>query len=160
MIYANTYLNVRKMRSADIPSALAIMAPLVSDGTLVARGADQIESRIDDYYVYEIDGVPHACVAMHSFGDGTAEIAALAVDRGYTALNIGRRLVAYCLQEAKRRGTARVFVLTTRTADWFDSLGFVAGGVEDLPPERQRSYDRSRKSRILTYEVGSRGIPE
>ena len=160
MIYANTYLNVRKMRSADIPSAVAIMAPLVREGILVARGAEQLEARLDDYFVYEIDGIPHACVALHAFSDGSAEIAALAVDRGYTALNIGRRLVTYCLGEAHRRGASRVFVLTTQTADWFDSIGFVAGGVEDLPPERRLAYDRSRNSRILTYDLRAQEIPE
>jgi amino-acid N-acetyltransferase len=153
MIYANTYVNVRKMRSSDVSAALSVMAPLVEAGILVSRTADQLEAQIDDYYVYEIDGMPHACVALHDFGRDHAEIAALAVDRGYTSLNIGRRLVEYCLQEARRQGTRRVFVLTTQTADWFDSLGFVSGTVEDLPPDRQRSYDRSRKSRILTYDL-------
>lgn len=160
MIYANTYLNVRKMRSADVPSALAIMAPLVRDGILVSRTADQIEARLDDYYVYEIDDMPHACVALHTYGDGSAEIAAVAVDRGYTSLNIGRRLVSYCLQEARRRGASRVFVLTTQTADWFDSIGFGPGTVEDLPRERRIAYDRNRKSRILTFDLKDQERPE
>ena len=110
------------------------MAPLVRDGILVARTADQIEARLDEFYVYEIDGMAHACVALHTYGDGSAEIAAVAVDRGYTSLNIGRRLVSCCLQEARRRGASRVFVLTTQTADWFDSVGFGPGTVEDLSP--------------------------
>ena len=150
-------LNVRRMRSADVPAALSLMAPLVSAGILVSRTAEQIESSIEDYYVYEIDGVPHACVALKAWNATTAEIGALAVDRGYTALNIGRRLVEYCLEEARRRGLERVFVLTTQTADWFDSLGFRAGTIDDLPPERRRTYDRARASRILTYDLGPGG---
>jgi amino-acid N-acetyltransferase len=155
MVYANTYVNVRRMRSSDVPSALAIMAPLVRAGVLVARTAEQVEARIDDYYAYEIDGVVHACVALHSYGDTSAEVAALAVDPAYSSLNIGRRLVAYCIEEARKRRASRVFVLTTQTSDWFDSLGFTLGGIEDLPPEKRIAYDRSRNSRVLTFPLGA-----
>ena len=44
-----------------------------------------------DFVVYSIDGVVHACGALHDFGDGQAEIAAIATDPVYRHLSMGQR---------------------------------------------------------------------
>jgi amino-acid N-acetyltransferase len=47
----------------------------------------------------------------------------------------------------------QLFVLTTQTADWFVQFGFREGGVEDLPEDRRRQYNRQRNSRVLLLEL-------
>jgi amino-acid N-acetyltransferase len=49
----------------------------------------------------------------------------------------------------------RVFVLTTQTQDWFESLGFKETTVETLPEQRRKVYDQSRKSKIFALELRS-----
>ncbi len=159
MIYADTHMNIRPLQRDDIPYLLRIMAPLVEQGILVERTAETMAPTMDDYVVYEIDGSVHAGAALHTFDD-SAEIAALTVDPAYASLQIGRKLATWCMGEARRRGLQRVFVLTTQTSDWFDSLGFTPGTVEDLPAARRATYDTKRRPRVLLYNVADRGIPE
>jgi amino-acid N-acetyltransferase len=47
----------------------------------------------------------------------------------------------------------RVFVLTTRTQDWFELLGFREAGVESLPEARRKIYDHSRRSKVFALEL-------
>ena len=96
---------------------------------------------------------PHASAALHEYSGSTAEIAALAVEEGRANHRVGRKLVEYLIQRARRRGLRRLFVLTTQTADWFSELGFDQGSVGDLPPERREAYDLKRRSRVLILDL-------
>ncbi|MCA1754108.1 MAG: GNAT family N-acetyltransferase, partial [Spirochaeta sp.] len=93
------------------------------------------------------------CGALHTYSDGQAEIAAIAVDTKYEELGIGRKVVEFLMQRAAERKVPRVFALTTQSYDWFHARGFRTGTVEDLPPEKQTHYDRERNSRILLYDL-------
>jgi amino-acid N-acetyltransferase len=44
-------------------------------------------------------------------------------------------------------------VLTTKTQDWFESLGFKERDPSTLPEERKKSYDRSRKSKVFALPM-------
>jgi amino-acid N-acetyltransferase len=152
MVHADPFENIKKMNEEDIPEVLRIMEPLVREGNLVRRTENDLQRKCADYAVFETDGTIRGCGALHRYGKDWAsswgEIAALAVDLGYKHLGIGARIVDYLAEEAKRLGLAGVFVLTTRTSDWFQSLGFNPGTVDDLPEERRATYDSERKSRV------------
>ncbi|HKK49594.1 MAG TPA: GNAT family N-acetyltransferase, partial [Alkalispirochaeta sp.] len=152
MVHANVYQSIRPMRMEDVGKVHALMQPLADHGVLLARSPDEIASRAEDYVVHETDGRIHGCGALHSFANGEAEIAALAVDTRYEELGIGRRIVLYLMERAREQRLTAVFVLTTRTSDWFESIGFVRIGVESLPVEKRRRYDMDRNSIILRYD--------
>jgi amino-acid N-acetyltransferase len=105
--------------------------------------------------VYEVDGIIHACGALHPPQEFSqrAEIAAIAVDETYAGLGIGKRILGYLLAWAERLGLRQLYALTTQTADWFMQFGFREGGVDDLPEQRRRSYDRQRNSRVLLLDL-------
>ncbi|MFW9605026.1 MAG: amino-acid N-acetyltransferase, partial [Pseudomonas sp.] len=42
-----------------------------------------------------------------------------------------------------------LFVLTTRTAHWFQERGFTASSVERLPPARASLYNFQRQSKVF-----------
>jgi amino-acid N-acetyltransferase len=153
MIYANQLDNIRPMEYADIPEMLGIMQPLVEEGILVQRTAEDLEQKREDYVVYEVDGTIHGCGALHAFADKSGEIAAVAVDESYEKRSIGKKLVTFLIERAAGMKLKRIFVLTTQTSDWFAQMGFVEGAIEDLPEEKRKIYNTKRNSRILVYAV-------
>ncbi len=154
MIYNNEYDCIRDLRIEDIPVVLQIMAPFVEQDILIPRSFEDIESRYTDYVVYSVDEVVYACGALHEFPeDGQAEIAALATDPAMNFLGMGKSIVNYLIDRARSRGYRRVFVLTTQTLDWFESLGFKEVKLESLPPARRATYNHKRKSRIFALEL-------
>jgi amino-acid N-acetyltransferase len=155
MIHSNLHDNVREMQEADIPEVLRIMQPFVEREILLARVPEDLRSRLEDYVVYEVDGIIHACGALLASGEdlGRAEVAAIAVDETYAGLGIGTRIVSYLVERARRQGMRQLYVLTTQTADWFVQFGFREGGVADLPEEKRRLYNRERNSRVLLLDL-------
>jgi amino-acid N-acetyltransferase len=155
MVYANEHENVRPMRRADIPEVLSLMRPFIEKEVLVERREEDLAGRLGDFVVYEVDGLIHACGALHRSGEDPqrAEVAAVAVDETYAGFGVGRRIVSYLLERARELGLRQAYVLTTQTADWFVQFGFREGGVEDLPEDRRRQYDRQRNSRVLLLDL-------
>lgn len=153
MIYADPHENIRTAGHADIPDILKIMIPFMKENVLIPRRREDLEPRISDYAVYEVDGTVHGCGALHVRPDRTGEIAGIAVDRIYANYGIGKKLVKYLLEKAESLGLEKVFLLTTHTADWFTDLGFVQGGIDDLPLEKKAAYNKSRNSLVLIYHL-------
>jgi len=153
MVYADEYESIRPLRSKDVPDVLRLMEPLMARGLLVRRGPEDIQSRKDDYVVAEVDGQIHACGALHDWGEGQAEIAALAVDNAYSDLGLGRLIVRRLLDRAVSQDFSRAFILTTGAQDWFESLGFAEAPVESLPERKRRRYDRARNSKVFAIAL-------
>jgi amino-acid N-acetyltransferase len=151
MIYSDDYEAIRPLQTSEIPDALRIMEPLVESGNLLKRTAEDILKKKNDYVVFEIDGSVHACGALHEWGEGQAEIAALATDAAQPGM--GDRIVRYFLGKARDRKLRRVFVLTTKTQDWFELHGFSETAVDSLPSARRKLYNHERKSKIFALEL-------
>jgi amino-acid N-acetyltransferase len=153
MIYADDYESIRPLKTKDIADILRIMEPLMKQGVLIRRNSQDIQEKKEDYAVFEIDSSVHACGALHDWGEGQGEIAAVATDPAYTEMGLGRRIVRCLIDRAEKQGLSRVFVLTTQTQDWFESLGFREDSVKNLPERKQKNYDRSRKSKVFVLDL-------
>ncbi|MDR0877641.1 MAG: amino-acid N-acetyltransferase [Treponema sp.] len=153
MVYADEYESIRALKNADIQDILRLMEPLMQSGVLIRRSADDIQEKQADYVVFGIDAQIHACGALHEWGDNQGEIAAIATDPLYADKGLGRRIVRYLIDRAGKLRLRRVFVLTTHTQDWFESLGFKESTVESLPEKRRKTYDRSRMSKIFALDL-------
>ena len=156
MVYGNDYESIRPMKADDIGDVLRLMQPLMQEGILVNRTEDDLMARQGDFVVYSIDDVVHACGALHDYGDGQGEIAAIATNPVYSHLSMGRKIVSYLVEKAARIGMIRVFALTTRTVDWFEQMGFVEANLESLPARKRDTYNHSRRSRIFALELKDR----
>jgi len=155
MIYANRHENIRPMTVADIPGVLSLMQPMIEEGALVARTAEDLTEKLSDYAVYDVDGTLHACGALHTFPDKQGEIAAIVVNEAYESRGIGKKMIDYLIEQATKMKLKSVFVLTTLTADWFKQLGFAEAGVDDLPEQKREKYNKSRNSLILKYPISA-----
>ena len=153
MVFTDAYESIRPFYSRDLPDILRLMEPLMQAGILIRRTAEQIQEKKDDYVVFAIDGSVHACGALHDWGEGQGEIAAIAADPLYTGLNMGRRIVGYLIEKARKSAMRRVFVLTTQTQDWFESLGFREAAVDSLPERKRQAYNRERKSKVFALDL-------
>jgi amino-acid N-acetyltransferase len=153
MIYNDEYDSVRAFHSRDLPDILRLMEPLMQKGVLIRRNPEQIQEKRDDYSVLEIDGSIRACGALHDWGEDQGEIAAVATDPQYTDIGLGRKIVGYLIEKARKSRMKRVFVLTTQSQDWFESLGFKEAAVETLPGQKRKVYDQNRKSKVFALEL-------
>jgi len=149
MVYADEYDSIRQLHSRDLPDILRLMEPLMQADILIRRTAEQILEKKGDYVVHEIDGSVHACGALHDWGEDQGEIAAVASDPLYAGANLGRQIVKYLIERARKKHMNRVFVLTTHTHDWFESIGFTEASVDSLPEQKRRLYDHARKSKVF-----------
>lgn len=161
MIYSDEYDSIRPLHSRDLPDILRLMEPLMQNGILIRRNMEIIQEKKDDYAVLEIDGSIRACGALHSWGDASGnaqgekqgEIAAVATDPQYTDLGLGRKIVGFLIEKAKKSKMKRVFVLTTQSQDWFESMGFKETAIDTLPEQKRKVYDQSRKSKVFALEL-------
>jgi amino-acid N-acetyltransferase len=162
MIYTNEHENIRPMHLADIPEVLRIMNPFVEEEILLPRNEEDLAAQVDEFVVYEVDSIFHACGALFPAPDasGRGEIAAIAVDHTYTGLGIGKRILSFLVDRARSLNIKNLYVLTTRTADWFLQLGFIEGGIQDLPANKRKDYNRLRNSRVLLLDLEDfRSVP-
>ncbi len=158
LIFGSEYESIKPMQSNDLSDVLRLMQPLVEQGNLIKRTEEDITNSIGDYVVYEIDGVVHACAALHIFDDGQAEIAAIATNPTYSHLNMGRKIINFLIDKARKTGLKRVFVLTTKTFDWFEQIGFRETSLETLPEKKRSTYDVKRRSLIFALDLQDKSL--
>jgi amino-acid N-acetyltransferase len=157
LIHANQYESVRPARKKDVRAILMLTRQAVESEELVWRSRATIEKQIDDYFIFEIDGNPVACVALHVFPDQrTGELASLFVSPAHENQGIGRKLTGFVEDRARAIGLTRLLALSTQAFTWFRSkAGFVEGTPDDLPPDRRERYEQSgRRSKVLVKTLG------
>ncbi|MFM1991785.1 MAG: Amino-acid acetyltransferase [Pseudomonadota bacterium] len=151
MVVEETLEALREATLDDVGGILSIIRPLEDDGTLVKRDRGLIEREVQNFTVIEHDGVIFGCAALYTFeDDDMGELACLAVNPQVQGAGDGERLLTRIEQRARAAGLKKLFVLTTRTAHWFQKRGFVVGSVDDLPRARKNLYNWQRKSQVLT----------
>ena len=152
LIYANEYQQIRRALKKDIRSLLQLTKNSVDSQELVKRTRAELERRIGDYYLFEIDRNPVACVALHVYPEeNVGELAFLFVSPAHENQGIGGKLVQFVEARARELGLVRLVTLSTQAFTWFQSkAGFVEGTVADLPASRRERYDASgRRSKVL-----------
>lgn len=157
LIYANEYQQIRPAKKKDVHAILALIQKGIEADELVPRSRASIEKSIGDFYIFEIDKNPVACVALHVNPDhAQGELACLYVGASHEHQGIGRTLVHYIESRARELGLKELFTLSTQAFTYFQSKGgFMEGTPDDLPPARREKYDRGgRKSRVLTKKLG------
>lgn len=150
MIYSSNYENIRSMVQQDIPSVFSLMRPFVKEKILLPRTEEEISENLDDYIVYEIDNNVRACAAIHFYkNEKQAEIYAVAVDESFSKLGIGPKLIQFLINKAQKNNFFNIFLLTTRTSDWFEKLGFKPDSIDSIPQKRKSIWTVKRNSKVL-----------
>src|ERR1044071_154150 len=80
LIYANEYQQVRRAMKKDTRAIQMLTKKAVEAEELVKRTRASIEKSIGDFFIFEIDKNPVACVALHAYPEqGKGELACLYV---------------------------------------------------------------------------------
>ncbi len=152
LIYTNEYQAIRKAMKKDVRIILALIKQPIKSTELVKRTRAEIEKQLGDYFVFDVDRNPVACVALHLYPeDKKAELACLFVNPLYENEGIGLKLMNYVEMQAREKGYQELFCLSTQAFNYFQQKGgFSEGSVDDLPKERREKYEQNgRNSKIL-----------
>jgi len=156
LVYANEYQQIRRALKKDIPSILKLIHPSVQSEELVRRSRSTIEKTLGEFYLFEIDKNPVACVALHAYPEGgKGELACLCVKPSHENQGIGRKLLQYVESKAREQGFTELIALSTQAFTYFQSKGgFQEGTPDDLPASRREKYDQSgRNSKVLVKRL-------
>ena len=156
LIYANEYQQIRRALKKDIRAIQLLTKAAVESEELVKRTRATIEKSLGDYFIFEIDKNPVACVALHVFAEQKkGELACLYVNPANENHGIGKKLIQFVENKAREMGLSELLTLSTQAFTYFQSKGgFAEGTPDDLPPARREKYDLSgRNSKVLVKKL-------
>ncbi|XP_034218351.1 probable amino-acid acetyltransferase NAGS2, chloroplastic isoform X2 [Prunus dulcis] len=154
MVASDLYEGTRMARVSDLSGIRQIILPLEASGTLVPRSDEELLQALDSFIVVEREGQIIACAALFPFQeDRCAEVAAIAVSPDCRGQGQGDKLLDYIEKKASSLGLVKLFLLTTRTADWFVRRGFSECSIESIPEKRRRKINLSRKSKYYSKQL-------
>jgi amino-acid N-acetyltransferase len=158
LVYANEYQQIRKAMKKDIRAILTLTKNSVESEELIKRTRATLEKQIGDFYIFETDKNPVACVALHILDQNKGELACLYVSPSHENQGIGQKLMAFTENRARELGLTELITLSTQAFTYFQSkAGFNEGTAEDLPQARRERYEQSgRNSKILVKKLASK----
>jgi len=156
LIYANEYQQIRRAMKKDIRNLMLLTKNSVANEELMKRTRATFEKQLGDYYIFEIDKNPVACVALHVYPEqNKGEMGYLYVSPSHENQGIGRKLIQFVENKARELGLGELIALSTQAFTYFMSKGgFAEGTPDDLPPARREKYEQSgRKSKVLVKQL-------
>ncbi len=123
---------IRAATIHDVPRIGDIINSHAELGKMLFKSYAQLYEDLRDFCVLENDGRVVATVALSIIWADLAEVRSLAVDDAFRGQGIGRRLVEWCVEEARRLQIRRIMSLTYEQG-FFEKLGFEVVAKEALP---------------------------
>ncbi len=157
LIYADEFQQIRPAQKKDIRALLRLTKNSVLSEELMKRTRTSIEKNLGDYFVFDIDRNPVACVALHVYPEAnTGELAFLFVAPSHENQGVGKKLIQFVENKARDLGLSELVTLSTQAFTYFQSKGgFSEGTPDNLPPARREKYDQSgRNSKVLVKKLG------
>lgn len=152
MIYSGHYEQLRAATIDDVGGIIELITPLETEGILVRRSREVLETEINKFHVMEKDGTIIACAALYPYGE-MAELSCVATHPDYRKGGRAALLLQQIEAQARKQKIKQLFLLTTQTAHWFIEQGFAQVKLEDLPVQRQLLYNYQRNSKIFIKAI-------
>jgi amino-acid N-acetyltransferase len=126
----------RRARPSDTRAILNLINHYSSKGLMLPRSFSQIIEKIRDFTVAVenggSEGALQGVVGLHVVGEDLAEVRSLAVEETLQGKGIGKKLLEFCLKDAREMRLQRIFALTYQT-EFFTKLGFMKVEKLTLP---------------------------
>jgi amino-acid N-acetyltransferase len=124
---------IRPATIHDIPRIQEVINSHAELGRMLFKSLAQLFEDLRDFAVYEDEsGRVVGCCALTIIWADLSEVRSLAVDEAYRGRGIGRQLVEWCVDEARRLGIRKLMSLTYEQR-FFEKLGFEVVSKEALP---------------------------
>ncbi len=108
LVYANEYQQIRRARRADMRAIMQLIRASIESEELAPRTRATIERELGDYYIFEVDKNPIACVALHLYPEERkGELACLYVRSSHENQGIGRKMTQFVEAKAREPGSRR-----------------------------------------------------
>jgi amino-acid N-acetyltransferase len=130
-------MRTRRAKISDAPAIHSLVAHYAAQGFLLPREAEEIQVNIGHFIVQEDGHRVVSCLSLESYGADLAEIRSVAVGPENRGQGLGARLIASALDEARRRGIARVFAVT-HAPQFFERQGFATAARQSLTEKIER----------------------
>ncbi|XP_075105896.1 putative amino-acid acetyltransferase NAGS1, chloroplastic isoform X4 [Nicotiana tabacum] len=154
MVASDLYEGARMAKVSDIPGIKQLLQPLEESGTLIRRTEEELVEALHSFIVVEREGHIIACAALFPyFEEKCGEVAAIAVSPDCRGQGQGDKLLDYIEKKASSLGLQMLFLLTTRTADWFVRRGFSECSIDHIPEQRRKKINLARRSKYYMKKL-------
>lgn len=99
-----------------------------------------VEQAWSGFVVAEVDGELVGAAGLEAH-DGDGVLRSVAVAQSWRGRGLGRQLTARVLEDARRAGLERLYLLTTTAQDYFPSHGFRRIERREAPPGVRQSVE-------------------
>ena len=123
---------VRAATIHDVPRIQEIINSHAERGKMLFKAYAQLYEDMRDFAIFEKDGQVVGCVALTVIWADLAEVRSLAVDAAHIGKGIGKQLVLWSIDEARRLQICKLMTLTYEQT-FFEKCGFVVVEKETLP---------------------------
>ena len=123
---------IRPATIHDVPRIEEIINSHAGLGKMLFKSYAQLYEDLRDFGVYEENGEVIGCCAVTIIWADLAEVRSLAVDEIQIGRGLGRQLVQWAIDEARRLGIRRLMALTYEQT-FFEKMGFSVVLKEALP---------------------------
>ena len=125
-------MKIKKATIKDVKAIHSLVNKFAKKDNMLPRSLNEIYENLRDYVICAENEKVIAVAALHVLWEDLAEIRSIAVARNYQRRGLGKRLIKYCLKDARNIGVNKVFALTYHP-DYFKGSGFEDIDKNDLP---------------------------
>ncbi|VFQ58341.1 unnamed protein product [Cuscuta campestris] len=148
MYAIRTFLDSRHLHRTSLGTLLYTFSRSTNTSSSYTLPSISLLEALESFVVVEREGQIIACAALFPFlKENCAEVASIAVSPECRGQGQGDKLLDYIEKKASSLGIQMLFLLTTRTADWFVRRGFSECSVDQIPVERRKRINLSRGSK-------------
>ncbi len=128
-------INFFKPNVTHISKMQELVKEEVDNGIILLRTEDEMANTIRSYTVVEVDGQIAGFTALHIHSKRLSEIRSLVVSKKFRGQKLGKKLVEFCIEEAKKLGLEQILSLTYQKK-FFQNIGFYEIQKEKIPEHK------------------------
>jgi amino-acid N-acetyltransferase len=125
-----------KAKLNDIPAMQNLVVDDIKNGIILARSEDEVSTNIRSYVLAKVGDEVVGYGALHLHSMRLAEIRSLIVKEEYRGQDIGKQIVLFALNEAKKIGVKEDVLVLTYLSHFFLKLGFVEIPKDTIPEHK------------------------
>jgi amino-acid N-acetyltransferase len=125
-----------KAKLSDIPAMQSLVVSEVKDGIILERSEDEVATNIRSYVLAKEGAEIIGYAALHIHSLRLAEIRSLIVSSEHRGKSIGKKIVQFCLDEAKTLEVSGEVLVLTYLPQFFQKMSFVEIPKESIPEHK------------------------